>query len=114
MKRNNLTKENFWNKIEGKYPLSFANFSLWVDLWKISNKTDTWISYALDQPIGSIKFHHYPYPMQFGVFCQYLEDMELMEEDFNYFSINLDEYIEETFILLEMRLKLKQQNHEKA
>lgn len=104
MKRYNLNKENFWNRIEGKFPQVSKHFFEWVDKWKEVNETNTWVSYVVAKPIKSVKFHDYPYEMQFGIFGQYLTEIGILDPEFGYFTVNLDEYIEDTFEKIELKL----------
>lgn len=65
-----LTKENFWNEIEQKYPNAFKVFSDWIDEYKKEVGWDTIFPIIrLDNESGNgykeyqIKFHNLPHAM---------------------------------------------------
>lgn len=70
----NLTKENFWNEMQQKYPLAMNDFCMWIDEYK---KANNWSSLF---PITKrknhwmdIKFHHLPIAMQMGIWNEYMD-----------------------------------------
>ena len=78
-----LTKENFWNEMEQKYPKATKHFQNWIDGYK---NADSGHYYALfnasitthldsdtKQPVKTVapKYHELPIAMQFGIFCEY-------------------------------------------
>ena len=63
-----LTKENFWNALQEKYPAGMKIFCDWIDGYK---KNSSW--YFL---IGKdVKYHHLPYAMQIGIWLQFEREM---------------------------------------
>jgi len=71
----NLTKENFWNEMQQKYPDQMKKFCSWIDEYK---KKNDWNS--LFPIVGrpkhwmDIKYHHLPLAMQMGIFNEYCEE----------------------------------------
>jgi hypothetical protein len=72
-----LTKENFWNEMEQKYPKAMAHFQNWIDGYKQANDwkelfyegdADGDHAYYHDAP----KYHELPIAMQFGIFLEYV------------------------------------------
>lgn len=72
---NTMTKENFWNEIEQRWPGEFIEFKEWIDEYK---KQVQWESLFPILPrehhYTAIKFHHLPDAMQLGVFIQYTKE----------------------------------------
>ena len=62
-----LTKANFWDGIEKKYPSEFIQFAEWIDKYKAEN-------HWKDLFPSDIKFHQLPGAMQLGIFIQYTID----------------------------------------
>jgi len=83
----NLTKENFWNEMQQKYPLAMKDFCNWIDEYKKTNNwkklfNDTYhqtnVKRAGNGEICSIdfstpKFHDLPIAMQMGIWNEYLD-----------------------------------------
>lgn len=71
----NLTKENFWNEIEKKYPDAMNLFHKWIDRykeevdWEIIFNIGT-CNYA-DDGKHDIKFHQIPFEMQNGILARF-------------------------------------------
>lgn len=77
MNHENLTKENFWNEMQEKYPQSMAVFCVWIDEYK---KENNWNDLFGNDQItqrkeywADIKFHHLPIAMQYGIWQQFVE-----------------------------------------
>jgi hypothetical protein len=73
-----LTKENFWNEMEQKYPKAMAHFKEWIDKYKVINNwedlfNDGWEidSYGGTNKTVAPKYHELPIAMQFGIFIEY-------------------------------------------
>lgn len=75
-----LTKENFWNEMEQKYPKAMEHFQNWINGYKADNdwhllfNEDT--SNTKDMSDNFIfnsvpKYHELPIAMQFGIFVEY-------------------------------------------
>lgn len=70
-----LTKENFWNEIQDRYPGGFHEFVIWIDEYK---KKVGWEKLFFPDALEdgtlvytNIKFHDLPTAMQVGIFIQY-------------------------------------------
>jgi hypothetical protein len=83
-----LTKENFWDEIEQKYPKAMAHFKLWIDKYKSEHD---W-GFLFNESIGftdryrddngywteskkwtkAPKYHDLPVAMQFGIFLEFV------------------------------------------
>lgn len=75
-----LSKENFWNEIEDKYPDALSHFRMWIDKYKEEvNWEDlfgnTQVS-TRDKYEGQIKFHHLPDELQCGILIRYQIEFE--------------------------------------
>jgi hypothetical protein len=78
-----LTKENFWNEMEQKYPKAMAHFQNWIDEYKVANDWEylfnaNWNKEPFSNYIGgpevtvASKYHELPIAMQFGIFLEYV------------------------------------------
>jgi hypothetical protein len=73
-----LTKENFWNEMEQKYPKAMAHFKEWVDNYKSEHYWNVLFNHiSTDRvvPKGfdcAPKYHELPIAMQFGIFTEYM------------------------------------------
>lgn len=70
-----LTKENFWDEMEQKYPKAMKHFKEWIDGYKIAN--DWSVLFKANEKTMQIysstyKYHELPIAMQFGIFCEYV------------------------------------------
>jgi hypothetical protein len=73
-----LTKENFWNEMEQKYPKAMAHFKLWSREYK---RLNDWDELFNDFPAGTStdcdiefkapSFFEVPIAMQFGIYLEY-------------------------------------------
>lgn len=78
----NLTKENFWNEMQEKYPKAMKKFCDWIDEYK---KENNWISlfdakvqndgFTVERP----KYHDLPIAFQVGIFFEYVSK-EIMKD----------------------------------
>jgi hypothetical protein len=77
-----LTKENFWDEMEQKYPKAMKHFKEWVDRYKIENNWDylfnanynkePWSNYiGGPETTEAPKYHELPIAMQFGIFLEW-------------------------------------------
>ncbi len=70
-----LTKENFWNEMEQKYPKAMAHFQNWIDGYKETVKWNYFFGAGHNDAHnyhGAPKYHELPIAMQFGIFVEYL------------------------------------------
>lgn len=72
-----LTKENFWDEMEQKYPKAMAHFKAWVDQYKSEHDWEGLFGHQLrgargQQVIRTPKYHELPVAMQFGIFTEWL------------------------------------------
>lgn len=78
-----LTKENFWNDLQEKYPEQMKLFCDWIDDYKKRVDWNTLFrqdvcSHCPDPPIGIPKFHEIPVAMQIGIYSQFLSEQNDM------------------------------------
>lgn len=74
-----LTKQEFWNPLEEKYPKAMKDFRKWVDHYKDLNDWNELFNEHDDGVLAmgiAPKYHELPDYMQFGIFCQYLVEHE--------------------------------------
>lgn len=69
---NNLSKENYWNALQEKYPQAMAEFSEWIDKYKREIGWDS--IFAHDWRPLPIKFHDIPFDMQRGILTRFFEE----------------------------------------
>lgn len=96
MKIQALTKENFWNDIEARYPKTMERFNEWIDTYKEENDWDKLFNgnvylgskeLTIKATTGSIdskhwfseetaspKYHELPIAMQVGIFFQFTSE----------------------------------------
>jgi len=82
--KESLTKENFWNEMQEKFPKAMKVFCDWIDEYKKEVKWNKLFSYAehdTDFPKPSpypafIKFHDIPYAMQLGIWIEFCKQQE--------------------------------------
>lgn len=78
----NLTKENFWNEMQEKYPKAMKKFCDWIDNYKKENNWEVLFNghkfthySGVDKEIENYtktpKYHELPLSMQMGIFCQF-------------------------------------------
>ncbi len=67
----NLTKENFFNDLQVKYPHAMHYFQDWIDQYKKENNWQELFGWDL-------KFHHLPFDMQRGILTRYAEELNLI------------------------------------
>ena len=78
-----LTKENFWNEIEQKYPNAFKVFSDWITEYFTSLEHDIFYYDKEDNDYYSITFRYLPHAMQHGICLAFIELYIIGEIDFN-------------------------------
>ncbi len=85
---NKLTKENCFNELLEKYPVTHAKFLAWVDAYKVEvgweklfNPNYKMIRVQTDQSDQGFiiegvnpKFHELPYDMQYGIIMRFLAE----------------------------------------
>ena len=92
-----LTKENFWNEIETKYPNAFKIFADWIDEYKKEVKWNYFFGAGhknYNDFHGAPKFHDIPHAMQLGIWLAFIKDTTepcYMIPDLH--SYNLNEWI---------------------
>lgn len=85
-----LTKENFWDEMEQKYPKAMTHFKQWIDQYKSEHDWDKLFSTGFFKfseektttVVGELaqslivaqapKYHELPIAMQFGIFTEYM------------------------------------------
>lgn len=83
-----LTKENFWNDLQGKYPEQMKQFCAWVDEYKKrvdwnavfnyeQSHNDLYKKYNIPPRRDAPKFHDLPIAMQWGIFYQFTVENNL-------------------------------------
>jgi len=77
-----LTKENFWNDMDEKYPEAMKVFKRWLEEYKLNMQ---WAATG-----DSIKYHDLPIEMQIGIWLGFAREKELL----SYGCLQSDEYIE--------------------
>jgi len=83
-----LTKENFWNEMEQKYPKAMKHFQNWIDGYKRANYWSNLFNEGIswhwngvgEQITEAPKYHELPIAMQFGIFAQYYSEFCLQQE----------------------------------
>lgn len=73
-KKQNLTKENFWDDVAIRFPKAFYVFTQWLDEWKNTYGTNNWVDFSIPVEPKDIKFHDYPYAMQLGIMIEFMVD----------------------------------------
>lgn len=72
-----LTKENFWNDLNNKYPEIMWKFKTWIDEYKKSVAWKILFNDESEIKVGSKigpKYHDLPYAMQVGIFLQFVAE----------------------------------------
>ena len=107
-KLENLTKENFWNDLQAKYPKGMKVFCDWIDEYKKANdwnmlfNSDSEYQNAAGKNAPAPKYHDLPLSMQMGIWIEFVVDRggcEFEIEDM--FKFDLREEITEYIIMLE-------------
>jgi hypothetical protein len=106
----NLTKENFWNRMMEQYPNATKKFCDWIDEYKVS------VNWAI--LFGAkIKFHDLPYEMQVGIWFSYALSIDNIESyvesifcDYGWHELN--KMVENRFSCDEELILEKANNHE--
>lgn len=82
-----LTKEDFWDPLEAKYPELVGEFKKWIDEYK--------------QRVGwehiffsFVKYHDLPVAVQIGIFFQYMAETSWMHRSKNGEQITVEEAVE--------------------
>ncbi|MFI5140649.1 MAG: hypothetical protein ACHQIM_22720 [Sphingobacteriales bacterium] len=74
-----LTKEDFWNKLMTTCPKAVTSFCNWIDEYKSATLWNDLFNGAIADTYGgrteAPKFHDLPFPMQYGILCQYFNDL---------------------------------------
>ena len=112
--KDTLTKENFWNEMEQKYPKAMAHFKAWIDQYKTEHDWDTLFTGRAEprnitEPALYVpKYHELPIAMQFGIFTEYVASLEKSKRSILYlkegFLPAVREQIESAFVFMEDEL----------
>lgn len=92
----NLNKENFWNEMFEKYPLSVTEFCIWIDGYKKRVEWDKLfnggivVSLSVGAETKAPKFHEIPLEMQFGIWMRYVVEAAGEGEEQNLKSAMLE------------------------
>lgn len=85
--KDTLTKENFWDEMEQKYPKAMEHFKEWLSTYKLEHDWDVLFKAGLcphkledrepyfkgDNKYPAPKYHELPIAMQFGIFLEWLQ-----------------------------------------
>lgn len=75
-----LTKENFWNSMNEKYPEEMKQFCDWIDEYKKRIKWNIIFADDSTSPNGltvtAPKYHELPIAMQIGIFMQFVIELK--------------------------------------
>jgi hypothetical protein len=86
-----LTKENFWNELQKKYPVEMKKFCDWVDEYKKRVEWETLFAVHVrgykDYKGATPKFHEIPVAMQIGIFFQFTTEMSESDQGVHLFNI---------------------------
>lgn len=119
-----LTKANFWDLMQKKYPKAFESFSQWIDEYKMAVNWNALFNEkkSFSPPFRNMgtlhifseapKFHDLPFGFQQGIWLEYLahlDEFEFMIKDFSVHDLRKD--IEVVFRNLEFQNnRIKWQN----
>lgn len=67
MKYKNLNKENFFNKMNEKYPVAMKKFCLWIDEYKKKNDWEILFGNRFKAKHEQVKYHDLPLEMQITI-----------------------------------------------
>ncbi len=89
-----LTKENFWDAMDEKYPLAMKRFCEWIDRYKKEVEWDyLFFNKQQDELRGEpIKYHHLPIAMQLGIFIDFVKWEEYLFVDVKWSNLINYEY----------------------
>lgn len=78
----NLTKENFWNDLQERYPEKMKEFCDWIDEYKKENNWNSLFKPLPGYTGGAVgfkypKYHDLPFAMQVGIFIQFVDERNL-------------------------------------
>ncbi len=77
-----LTKENFWDEMEQRYPKAMAHFKEWIDRYKSEHNWEQLFNhgafmsgkiYPNPHKVVAPKYHELPIAMQFGIFLEWIQ-----------------------------------------
>lgn len=82
----NLTKENFWNEMQEKYPKAMKKFCDWIDKYKSKHGWGRLFNagydsgYTLDRDskmttTQAPKYHELPIAFQYGMFIEFIGEL---------------------------------------
>jgi len=96
-----LTKENFFNEMQEKYPKSMGLFCKWIDDYKKAVDWDKVFPNPYKDPRikNPLKYHHLPYAMQQGIWIEFVgQNLHKFFEQPEYsYSGDLEEDIKTVF-----------------
>lgn len=105
-----LTKENFWNEIEVRFPKSTKLFLKWIDVYKQKTEwnklfnSDSEYQNAEGKNAAAPKFHEISYEMQQGIWISFAHETlnNIFEQpEYNY-CFDLAEDIKQVFSEIEV------------
>ena len=108
----NLTKENFFNKMQEKYPKAMYKFCKWIDEYKEKNNWGDLFKTPLEEGFRQLhysrKYHELPLAMQVGIFMEFMEDIGIIGsyQDPRSLLDRNKQHLEEVFNRVEKTLKL--------
>lgn len=90
-----LTKRNFFNEMQHKYPNAMKHFCAWIDAYK---KEVSWeMLFANTSNVIGVKFHDIPYEMQLGIWLEYVNQQGGCYYEIDIFEFDLRRDMEEYF-----------------
>lgn len=78
----NLGIENFWNKMDEKYPAASLAFKKWIDGYKTSVNWN-YIFGGYKETGRSIKFHELPYELQMGIMNRFFIELFSSSDEYH-------------------------------
>lgn len=125
--RESLTKENFWDALYSKYPEGTQLFLDWIDAYKSAINWNHLFNAkfkVVEHPtniFSSPKFHELPYPFQYGLWLEFIDQRKSHQIDLDAFTFTLREdiemYVKEVLqpeaLMFNARQNPKQQYNEK-
>lgn len=110
-----LTKENFWNALEDKYPLGVADFKRWineykeaVDWKKLFNEHTDQYNGGHEIPHPAPKYHELPAGLQFGVYMSYVLERGGCSCEIDLFEFDLEEFITKYTEMVQKEMEIDQ------
>ena len=86
-----LTKENFWNAMQSKYPVAMDRFCKWIDEYK--NRVHWYDLVNANFKCDAPKYHELPLAVQIGIFLQFVSEVNELAGHNDSTMVNLVESI---------------------